>query len=164
MNTTAADAPRKSRWIPWAFVGGFLLVVAVNATMVAFAVTSFTGLTTTEPYTKGLRYNDQIRQAEAQARLGWQLAARLVKSGARSGELELKLTDRSGVALAGSHVVAAFARPVEKNRDFAITLESAGNGRYVGRAEFPLAGAWDVTYRIERDGQSLEARDRLQVE
>jgi nitrogen fixation protein FixH len=164
MNTATAIAPRRSRWIPWVFAGGFLLVVAVNATMITFAVNSFTGLTTTEPYTKGLRFNDQIRQAEAQERLGWHVAARFEKSGTQSGAVEVKLTERSGAPLAGARVTAILTRPVEKNRDFTVMLQSAGHGRYVGRADFPLPGAWDVKYRVERDGQSLEANDRLQVE
>jgi nitrogen fixation protein FixH len=163
MSTRAADR-RKSRWIPWIFVLGFLVVVGVNGTMIAFAIGTFTGLTTTEPYTKGLRFNDQIRHVEAQKRLGWRLAARFERSGVQSGDAALVLTDRDGAPLAGARVSATFVRPVEKNRDFTVAFQSAGNGRYVGHAEFPLPGVWDVTYRIERDGQSLEARDRIEVE
>jgi nitrogen fixation protein FixH len=156
--------PRRSRWIPWVFVGGFLLVVAVNATLIVFAVQSFSGLTTSEPYTKGLRFNDQIREAEVYERLGWHVAARFRALGARSGVVEMKLVDRGGAPLSDAEVNAEFSRPVEQNRDFTLTLRSQGDGRYVARAEFPLAGIWDVKYRIERAGQMLKARDRLQVE
>ena len=164
MPSAAAAEPRKSRWIPWVFILGFLVVVAVNGTMIAFAVNSFTGLTTSEPYTKGLRFNDQIRHVEAQERLGWHLAARFDKSGAQSGDVAIQLSDRSAAPLVGARITATFARPVEKNREFTVAFQSAGNGRYVGHAEFPLPGVWDVTYRIERDGQSLEARDRIEVQ
>lgn len=163
-DSITASAARKSRWIPWVFVLGFAVVVGANATMITFAIGSFTGLTTTEPYTKGLRFNDQIRQAEAQQRLGWHVAARFHPSGVQDGELELKLTDRAGAPLVGARVVAILGRPVEKNRDFTVAFASMGGGRYVGRAEFALPGVWDVKYRIERDGQTLEARDRLEVE
>jgi nitrogen fixation protein FixH len=164
MSTLAARLPRRSRWIPWVFVGGFLLVVAVNATLIVFAVQSFSGLTTSEPYTKGLRFNDQIREAEVYERLGWHVAARFRALGARSGVVEMKLVDRGGAPLSDAEVNAEFSRPVEQNRDFTLTLRSQGDGRYVARAEFPLAGIWDVKYRIERAGQMLKARDRLQVE
>jgi nitrogen fixation protein FixH len=164
MNAMPAALPRKSRWIPWVFVGGFLLVVAVNAIMITFAVNSFTGLTTTEPYTKGLRFNDQIREAETYERLGWQIAARFRPTSARLGAVEIMLTDRGGAAITDAEVNAEFSRPVEKGHDFTLTLRAAGGGRYVGNAEFPLAGVWDVKYRIERGGQTLKARARLQVQ
>lgn len=164
MSTIAASVPRKSRWIPWVFVGGFLLVVAVNAIMITLAVKSFTGLTTTEPYTKGLRFNDQIREAEVYERLGWTIAARFRPTGTRLGAVEIRLADRGGAALTGAVVNAEFSRPVEKGHDFTLTLRAAGNGRYVGNAEFPLAGVWDVKYRIERGSDMLKARDRLQVQ
>lgn len=165
MSTLAARAtPRRSRWIPWVFVGGFLLVVAVNAALIAFAVGSFSGLTTSEPYTKGLRFNEQIREAEVYERLGWRVAARFSPTEARRGAIEVRLTDRSGAALTGAEVSAEFSRPVEKDRDFTLTLRAQGGGRYGAEAEFPLPGIWDVKYRIERGADTLKARDRLQVE
>lgn len=160
----ARAAPRRSRWIPWVFVGGFLVVVAANATMVVFAVGSFTGLTTTEPYTKGLRFNDRIREAEAQRRLGWQLAARFDAPGARHGAVEIRLTDRGGAPISDAAIAVTFSRPVEKGHDFTIALRAGGTGRYAAAAEFPLPGIWDVTYRIERGADTLTARERVRVE
>jgi nitrogen fixation protein FixH len=162
MNQPAA-APRRSRWIPWIFASGFLLVVAVNGTMIAFALGTFSGLTTTEPYTKGLRFNDQIRHAQQQERLGWSVATRFDTAAPQSGELELRLAGRGGAPLTGARVSATFQRPLEKNRDFTVGFVAAGSGRYFARAQFPLPGAWGVTYRIEHEGEALEARDRLEV-
>lgn len=164
MIALAATLPRRSRWIPWVFVGGFLLVVAVNAAMIFFAVRSFSGLTTSEPYTKGLRFNDQIRESEVYERLGWTIAARFQAVAARRGIVEVKLADRAGAPLADASVNVAFSRPAEKDRDFTLTLKAQGGGRYAGNVDFPLPGVWDVKYRIERAGQTLKARDRLQVE
>ena len=164
MNIMTIAEPRRSRWIPWVFVGGFLLVVAVNAIMITVAVKSFTGLTTTEPYTRGLRFNDQIREAEVYERLGWKIAARFRPTSARIGTIEINLADRDGAPITDAEVNAEFSRPVEKGHDFTLTLRSVGGGRYVGNLEFPLAGIWDVKYRIERGAQNLKARDRLQVE
>lgn len=166
MNAHALSATpaRKSSWIPWLFVLGFLVVVGVNAALIFFAVGSFTGLTTTEPYTKGLRFNDQIRHVEAQKRLGWHVAARFRPTQPRSGEIELQLKDRAGAALVGAHISVRFGRPVERDRDFTMVLQSAGGGRYVAPVDFPLPGAWDVRYRIQRDDQAIEAHDRLTVE
>ncbi|HOT83126.1 MAG TPA: FixH family protein, partial [Candidatus Defluviicoccus seviourii] len=43
-------------WYPWIFVGGMLIVVAVNAVMAIVAVGTFSGLETTDHYRKGLAY------------------------------------------------------------------------------------------------------------
>jgi nitrogen fixation protein FixH len=164
MNAHAVTASeRRSRWIPWLFVAGFAIVVAANAIMIAFAIGSFTGLTTTEPYTKGLRFNDQIREAEAQEQLGWHVAARFRDTGGGRGTIELEVADRSGAALEGARVVASFSRPVDKSRDFTVELAALGGGRFSVGVEFPLAGVWDVKYRVARGGDVLNARDRLQV-
>lgn len=159
-----ASAPRRSRWIPCVFVLGFAVVVGANAALIAFAIASFSGLTTTEPYTKGLRFNDEIRQAEVQERLGWHVATRFHPSAAQRGEMELKLTDRTGAPLHGARITALLTRPAEKDRDFTVAFESSDSGRYVARADFSALGVWDVKYRIERDGQTVEARERLEVE
>ena len=42
--TGAGFDPKRSRWIPWIFVGGMLLVVAVNAVLVFASVSTFTGV------------------------------------------------------------------------------------------------------------------------
>lgn len=164
MNTAAMAAPRRSRWIPWVFVGGFLVVVAVNAIMITLAVRSFTGVTTTEPYTKGLRFNEQIREAETYERLGWQVGVRFRPTAARRGTIEVELAARDGTPIDDAALTAEFSRPVEKGRDFTLALRAIGGGRYAGSVEFPAAGVWDVKYRIERGGQTMKARERLQVE
>ena len=56
--TTAV--PSRSRYIPWLFVAGFAVVVTVNATMITFAVGSFSGLYTAKPRERGLHYNDVV--------------------------------------------------------------------------------------------------------
>ncbi|MFO0987263.1 MAG: FixH family protein [Alphaproteobacteria bacterium] len=141
------------------------VVVAANATMVVFAVGSFTGLTTSEPYTKGLRFNDRIREAEAQRRLGWQLAARIRCVGRTAGRRRDQADGpRRRAPISDAAIAATFSRPVEKGHDFTIALRAGGAGRYSAAAEFPLPGIWDVTYRIERGADTLMARERVQVE
>ena len=63
--------PRRSAWIPWVFVGGLLLVVAVNAVLIVTAVGSFTGLTTGHSYDRGRAYNHVLAEAARQDALGW---------------------------------------------------------------------------------------------
>ena len=46
MSSHRTVRPRRSAWIPWVFVGGMLLVVAVNGVLIVAAVGTFTGVTT----------------------------------------------------------------------------------------------------------------------
>ena len=54
-------APRQPGWyIPWIFVGVFMVVLAVNGIMVHFAVSSWTGIETENHFIKGLGYNNDL--------------------------------------------------------------------------------------------------------
>ncbi len=57
-------APRQKGWyIPWIFVGLFLVVAAVNGVMIHFAFSSWTGLQTEEHFLKGIKYNQDLAGA-----------------------------------------------------------------------------------------------------
>ena len=65
----------RSRYIPWLFVAGFAVVIAVNATMICFAVGSFSGLYTPAPRARGLHYNAIMAEQKARDALGWRVEA-----------------------------------------------------------------------------------------
>jgi nitrogen fixation protein FixH len=52
MNAFAMTMPaaRRSRWIPWAFVAFFGVVLAANAIMIVIAITTWPGLQTQQAY------------------------------------------------------------------------------------------------------------------
>jgi nitrogen fixation protein FixH len=158
------QAARKSRWIPWLFVGGFLVVVAANGALVAFALGTFTGLTTSEPYTKGLRHNDTLRLLEAQQRLGWRIATRIERPAPGRLVISLAAADADGSPLRAVSVSAEFVRPLERGRDFTTAFDDLGRGRHRLELALPLPGQWEVRYRIRRDGDLVELRERVQIE
>ncbi len=150
----------RSWWIPWAFVGFFVVVFGANGIMVFFAFDSWTGITTEDAYIKGLDYNEQIADARAQQALGWQGELGFVPNGPQNGLLELKLKDRYGTAISEAVVTAVFVRPTHAGHDLEVALEDAGGGRYAAEVALPLAGQWDVRLRAEheRGGYRLERR------
>ncbi|HZX85474.1 MAG TPA: FixH family protein, partial [Reyranella sp.] len=87
----------RSRYIPWLFVGGFAVVVAVNATMIWFAVGSFSGLYTQKPRDRGLHYNQVLAQQQQRDALGWRVETAWR---ADSGRLEVAVFDSDGRPLA----------------------------------------------------------------
>jgi nitrogen fixation protein FixH len=148
-------------WIPWLFVAFFLVVVAVNATMIWIALTSWTGLATNRAYDRGLTYNRNLDAAARAAALAWQpaLAARMDGDG---GEVELLLTDAGGQPIAGARAVVRFERPTSEGLDFSVELAATAPGAYRGRFVLPAPGAWNLHATIRR-GADLFVHDQRVV-
>ncbi len=151
------------RWIPWTFVGMFAVMLMANGSLVFFSFDSWTGLSTTNAYNKGLAYNKTIAAREGQRKLGWRIAAAYQSTGARQGRLRLALKDKGGKPLGAAKVSAILRRPTQSGHDVRVTLADAGRGRYQGAVRLPLIGQWEVRYRIERAGTIARATHRIMV-
>ncbi|MFO1082806.1 MAG: FixH family protein [Reyranellaceae bacterium] len=153
-----ALALRRGSIVPWLFVAGFAIVIAVNGIMVWFAVSSFSGLYAANPREKGLHYNDVIAQQQQRDALGWTVDATWQ---AAPGRLEVAVRDAGGQPLAGAQVTATLVRPVEKRAPIALVLEPVEIGRFAGRIELPAHGNWDVDLVVEAGGQRYAATRRM---
>lgn len=163
MSTATMQQNRqRGSWIPWLFVAFFLVVVAVNGAMIWFAVESWTGLSTDDPYDKGLAYNRNLEAAQRQAALGWQpeLTVRIVSG--FSAEAELAVTDARGAPLTDARVMASFERPLEERSDFRVELTPARPGVYRAAFDLPLAGLWIAHVTIRR-GDDLYVHEQRMV-
>ena len=149
---------QSGRWIPWAFVGGFGVVIGANVALILFSPGSWTGLETTDAYRKGLANNDVLAAAEAQAARGWSAAINY-----EDGRLDVRLTYADGRGLKGLAVSATFVRPTHEGEDFTIPLAAAGAGQYGAAVDLPYAGNWDVRVRAEGIGAPWFASERLWV-
>lgn len=154
---TSATASR-SRYIPWLFVAGFAIVVAVNATMITFAVGSFSGLYTPKPRERGLHYNDVVAEQKSRDALGWRIDATWR---ADSSRLEVAVSDAAGRPLGGARAFAELVRPVEKRRPVGVTLAAIGDGRFAGYIDLPMRGNWDLDVVVERDGDRYAQTRRM---
>ena len=152
------------RWIPWSFVGLFVIILIANGTMMFFAFDSWTGLSTDDSYKRGLVYNESLADREAQTRLGWNMAAGYRPTARLAGEIRVRMTDKAGAPLYDATVVATVRRPVAKGHDFRLTFEQIGGGRYRALTSFPLPGQWEVRYRVELKGRHFEAQQRIKVQ
>ena len=150
-------------WIPWLFIGGFILVFAANGILIAIAVSTFTGLETTNAYEKGLAYNDTLAAAAAQERLGWQAGFTATSQGERRAELALTLTDRLGNPIRRAEVEAMLLRPVQAGHDLSVRLTEQGEGRYRAVVDLPLVGQWDVHLVAIARGASFQLTERINV-
>lgn len=154
---------RSSSWIPWLFVGGFLVVLIANGTMLYFALQSWTGIETESAYEKGLAFNEQIETAETQARLGWTAELNVAPSRPRSVRISLQLADSADAPLEKATVTAHFVRPTQEGHDLSLTLPPLGGGRYGAEAELPLSGQWELRIEVEHRRGLYRLAERVQV-
>jgi nitrogen fixation protein FixH len=149
--------PRRSRWIPWAFVGAFGVIIAVNLVLVYAALTTFTGVTTGHAYDRGRAYNAVIEEAARQDALGW--TARVTLDGKA---VSVAVTDREGLPV-GGRLEGVLLRPLE-GAELALDFAAAGPGRFLALTDLPGQGQWEarLTLRGER-GERFDIRQRVFV-
>lgn len=158
MTVSPQDAVRRSRYIPWLFVLGFAIVVAVNGTMIWFAVGSFSGLYTPKPRDRGLRFNDVVAAGQARDALGWHVEPRWQPELDR---LEIDVSDRNGAPLTGAVVTVELVRPAEKRPPLDIAMTEVDAGRHAGYKVLSAHGNWDLDIVVERDGQRFAQTRRM---
>lgn len=154
-------------WYPLIFVGGMLLVIAVNAVLVAYAIGTFPGLETRDHYRKGLAYNDAIASARARDERGWQMdlvfTPRADGDSPLQGELLVTFVDRDGRALRNLNVEATLFRPTHEGFDQTLELDARGAGKYARDVTLPLSGQWEARVRAHREGDSFHMNRRITV-
>ena len=165
----ASSAVRRAdagRLYPWLFVAAMGLVILVNGAMIWFAVHSFTGLATQDPYDKGLAFNRTLAATEAQAALGWHVdiaAASGPAAAAPTVTLAAAFRDRAGQALDGLKVRAFLVRPTSAGHDRALVLAGEGEGHYRTTAPLPLRGEWLLTVVAHKDGKTWQSTQRIHL-
>jgi len=154
---TAALA-RRSRYIPWLFVAGFAVTIAVNGVMVWFAVSSFSGLYTARPRDIGLRYNAVIAEQKRRDALGWRVETAWDPA---SGGLQVHVFDAAGQPLAGARVSVALVRPVEQRPPLDVEMTAVDIGRFAGHVDLPERGSWDLDIVVARGKERYAATRRM---
>jgi len=149
-------------WYPRLFVGGFAVVLVVNATMVWFAATTFPGLATEDAYRKGVAYNDALAAAHRQEALGWQVD--LAFEAGPPGSVAATYRDRDGRPVDGLGVTARLIRPMGRGLDRDLPLAALGPGLYGAPVVLAARGQWDVELLARGpDGAVHQMRRRFVV-
>lgn len=154
---TTFGKPRGA-YIPWLFVAGFAVVITVNAVMIWFAVSSFSGLYSRNPREEGLRHNDVLARQQQRDALGWKVDIDWQSSARR---MEIDVRDASGQPMSGARVVANLVRPVENRPPMTVAMEPVDIGRFAARVDLPEHGNWDVDVVVERAGQRYASTRRM---
>ena len=156
MSMTLPDHdPRRSRWIPWVFAGGMVLVLAVNIGMVVAALSTFTGVTTGRAYDKGRAYNHVLEEAARQDALGWRATV-----AAEAGVLRVVAADRAAQPVAG-RLEGVLRRPMD-GHELPLALASSQPGTWTAPLAEAQHGLWEVRLSLtDAEGHRLDIRQRL---
>lgn len=146
--------PNRSRWIPWVFVGGMLVVVVVNGVLIFSALNSFPGLSVSGSYDRGRTYNNVLMEAARQDALGW--TPRVVQEGER---LTLTVVTAAGTLVVG-RLEAQLLRPLDGER---VTLpEHNDAGHFVFDLPELRRGQWELRAVLTApDGARRDIRHRF---
>jgi len=158
LNRPDPAAARRSAWIPWVFVGGMALVIAVNGVLIWAALSTFTGVTVGRSYDRGLAYNDVLAEGARQQALGWRASLRL------EGEaLRVTVRDQAGRPVAGM-LTGRLERPLE-GTSLPLDFVAAGEGDFLAPAALPRRGQWEARLRLTGpDGAHFDIRERMVVQ
>jgi len=151
----------RDRWIPWAFVAFFGVVLAANGAMIWIAFATWTGLETEGAYQKGLAYNRTLAAAKAQEELGWRVDLSVAATGGRLADLELTLADRHGNLMEDAKVTAAFVRPTHAGHDLELVLPHIHAGVYDAEAALPFPGVWELHLTVDSGDETYRMRRRI---
>lgn len=146
------------RWFPWAIVAAFLLVLAVNGTMVYFAIGTSPGVVSDHPFELGNGYNEVLAKGAAQDSLHWR--GRIAYA---HGDLRIALADGAAKPLVGLTLTAEIIRPVEDLPVIPVKLSSVQPGLYVAALALPKPGQWDVRVTAKRGRDVYQFRQRIDV-
>lgn len=147
-------------WVPWAFVAAFVVVIAVNGVLIAFATRTFSGLVVEKPYLKGLAYETTLRQEQAQAALGWSTTTAFR---AASGEIAVRYLDGAGRPLGALQVNARIESPLRPEATIDVPLHYQGEGWYRAKVDFPHPGQREAAVAAAAGAVRHELRFRFVV-
>lgn len=158
----AIRRPITGRHVLAGLIAAFGLVLLANGAFVYLALTSWTGLSTEDPYRRGLAYNETLRTAAAQRALGWHATVETTPLGQRSARVTATFVDRGSRPLADLMVSATLRRPTHEGYDRAVDLPHLGAGRYAAETLLPLDGQWEVRVTARSpQGSQYDVRTRV---
>lgn len=162
LSRTVPRRPRQPGWyIPWIIAAPFLVVFAVNGTLVHFALSSFSGLTSEHASDEGAHYNLALAAAKAQAERGWQVKVTFTSASGLKGRIDVDLKDRTGQPLTGAEVTVSLLRPTKSGADSHVILADTGGGRYGADVVVPLPGVWDVRLEVNHATGTYQKMERV---
>jgi len=141
-----------------AMIAFFGVTIAVNATFITLAVTSFSGEEAPKSYRQGLHYNEVLDRRAEQAALGWRASL-----AAGADRLALTIQTAGGEPVTGLSLTGAVKHPTNADFDRALDFQPDGPGVYRAALAEPLGeGAWIISAEDPDAPFAVERRVRIE--
>lgn len=144
-------------------IGFFGLMLVANGIFLYCALATFSG-GDTDPYRKGLHYNDTLAAAQHQAEQGWSAA---LSYDAKTGRLSLGLTDKLAQPVRGLRIEAVVSRPATDKEDRTLPLEETAPGVYASEVKLG-PGQWVISAATPDEANTgvptYQLKQRIRVE
>lgn len=158
VTTTNQTRPITGRFVLFAMLAFFGVIIIVNVIMMSFALNTDNGLVVRNSYVASQDFNRNTAEARAQDALGWSMQASL-----EGGELVVRLADEAGGSLDGMTVTAKVGRPVTDRDDHTVLLSPAGD--FYRSPVSVSGGAWQADIQaVNTDGETYRRVWRFDVE
>ena len=157
--TVKAEKQLEGRHVLYMLLGFFGFMFVVNGIFVYFALSSFSGLSTDDPYAKGLNYNAALAEQEAQNARGWKASLAVMNDAEGRIEISLSLADEEGNPVAMRSATGVLRRPAISGQDIDIVLVQKGDQAETVLS-LPALGNWDLNLAI--DAGSYEKPYRIE--
>ena len=147
----------RGRHVLMGFIAFFGVIFLANGIFLYYALATFGGGDTSDPYRKGLHYNAMLAEAARQDAQGWRADLAYDQGGKR---LTLALRDKSGRELTGLVVEATLGRPATDRQDIALSFSELPPGVYAAAMQL-APGQWVVTTAVDDPAAPSGAPYRL---
>jgi nitrogen fixation protein FixH len=135
----------------------FGVMFVVNGIFVYYALSTFSGGDTSDPYRKGLHYNEMLAADERQAERGWRTA---VAYDAKAKQLRISMLDKAAEPISGLHVAVMLSRPATNKDDRHLRLKEVSQGVYA--ADVGLTpGVWVLAMASREEDEKRQSAFRL---
>ena len=155
----AAIDRHRGRFVPWIIAAFYLTFMSALIGFVFIAYAHPPSEVTSEPYDKGLAYNDTLAKAASEQALGW-----LSTTKYEGGQIVFVLRDGKHQPIDDAQVKAWFVHPDNHDFDRSFDLRDNGKGVYRAAAPLPDHGQWAVHVTAAVGGDQYQSLTTITVE
>ncbi|MBR0752381.1 FixH family protein [Bradyrhizobium jicamae] len=156
MSTSAKTIrPLTGRFVLFALIGFFAIVMGANGIMMRFAISTLPGTEVDSAYSASLAYQREIAAAQQQNARRWQVDAHIERGTDGAASLDISARDRDGTALTGLTFTGRLERPTDRRGDRVFEVTERSGGNYRGSTQGIASGQWDLVIEGDSGGQRL---------
>ena len=154
---------RKVSKVIYFFIGFFAIFITVNIFYIYLSKTTWRGLVTEGYYRKGVHYNEVLKQAELQKKLGWKVEIRSRRRGDKRISIMVSAADKNNRQLKDADIYITFKRPTQEGYDFSEKILFV-DGVYQKKVTFPMKGQWDLHISVVKGKDTYQEVKRFVFE